>query len=66
MYEQVMDLHELFQFLNITNFTLVGYSMGGRIALSLCACIIQSMSNGLVLESASPGLQSEAEQTEHE
>ena len=34
MCEQLMDLHALIQSLNITNFTLVGYSMGGRIALA--------------------------------
>lgn len=60
MYEQVMDLHELFQFLKITNFTLVGYSMGGRIALAYALAFPKHVKR-LVLESASPGLQSEAD-----
>lgn len=60
MYEQVMDLHELFLFLNVTNFTLVGYSMGGRIALAYALAFPKYVKQ-LVLESASPGLQSEAD-----
>lgn len=60
MYEQVMDLHELFLFLNVTNFTLVGYSMGGRIALAYALAFPKHVKR-LVLESASPGLQSEAD-----
>lgn len=60
MYEQVMDLHELFLFLNVTNFTLVGYSMGGRIALAYALAFPKHVKQ-LVLESASPGLQSEAD-----
>ncbi|EPD54038.1 2-succinyl-6-hydroxy-2,4-cyclohexadiene-1-carboxylate synthase [Paenisporosarcina sp. HGH0030] len=60
MYEQVMDLHELFLFLNVTNFSLVGYSMGGRIALAYALAFPKHVKR-LVLESASPGLQSEAD-----
>ena len=32
--EQIEDLNELFHQLNWTDFTLVGYSMGGRLALA--------------------------------
>ncbi|WP_342543196.1 2-succinyl-6-hydroxy-2,4-cyclohexadiene-1-carboxylate synthase [Paenisporosarcina sp. FSL H8-0542] len=60
MYDQVMDLHELFLFLNVTNFSLVGYSMGGRIALAYALAFPKHVKR-LVLESASPGLQSEAD-----
>jgi len=59
--EQFMDLHELFVSLHMTNFTLVGYSMGGRIALAF-ALEYPNMVNRLILESASPGLITHKEQ----
>ncbi|WP_235753913.1 2-succinyl-6-hydroxy-2,4-cyclohexadiene-1-carboxylate synthase [Psychrobacillus sp. INOP01] len=51
--EQIADLHSLFQQLQWSNFTLVGYSMGGRLALSYAN---QYPIKGLILESSSPGL----------
>lgn len=42
---------------------LLGYSMGGRLALGL-ACTYPHLVNRLILESASPGLQTEAERAE--
>lgn len=49
------DLHKLFQHLELEKFFLVGYSMGGRTALTYTVRYPQSI-QGLVLESASPGL----------
>ncbi len=56
--EQIEDLHELFQQLEWSNFTLVGYSMGGRLALAYAA---KYPVDTLVLESSSPGLENEKE-----
>ena len=56
--EQIEDLHALFQQLQWTNFTLVGYSMGGRLALAY-AC--QYPVKRLILESSSPGLSEKEE-----
>ena len=61
MSEQVLDLHALFVSLQVSDFTLVGYSMGGRIALAYALHYPEHVKR-LVLESASPGLQSETEQ----
>lgn len=58
--EQLMDLHELFVSLHMINFTLVGYSMGGRVALAF-ALEYPNMVNQLILESASPGLKTHKE-----
>lgn len=60
MTEQVKDLEALFEALNVNNFTLLGYSMGGRVALSYAAQYPKRIKQ-LILESASPGLASEAE-----
>lgn len=49
------DLHGLFQHLELDTFFLVGYSMGGRTALSYTVKYPESV-RGLILESASPGL----------
>lgn len=51
--EQIADLQALFQQLQWSNFTLVGYSMGGRLALSYAS---QYPVKKLILESSSPGL----------
>ncbi|WP_274307805.1 2-succinyl-6-hydroxy-2,4-cyclohexadiene-1-carboxylate synthase [Solibacillus daqui] len=53
---QVDVLHALFQQLNLQKFTLLGYSMGGRVALSY-AVEFPVRIEQLLLESASPGLQ---------
>ncbi|MCH7322491.1 2-succinyl-6-hydroxy-2,4-cyclohexadiene-1-carboxylate synthase [Solibacillus sp. MA9] len=52
---QVDMLHGLFQQLNVQKFALLGYSMGGRVALSYAVKHPQNMEH-LLLESASPGL----------
>ncbi|MEK4230422.1 2-succinyl-6-hydroxy-2,4-cyclohexadiene-1-carboxylate synthase [Solibacillus sp. FSL H8-0538] len=54
---QVQLLEELFAKLELERFTLLGYSMGGRVALSYAACYPQRIEQ-LILESASPGLAS--------
>lgn len=51
--EQIADLHALFQHLQWSDFTLVGYSMGGRLALSYAS---KYPVKRLILESSSPGL----------
>ncbi|ANU23775.1 2-succinyl-6-hydroxy-2,4-cyclohexadiene-1-carboxylate synthase [Planococcus donghaensis] len=58
MERQLEDLDALFDQLALDTFTLVGYSMGGRIALAY-ACHYPKRLTGLILESASPGLDSE-------
>lgn len=55
---QLSILHELFFELNVQTFTLIGYSMGGRIALSYAARYPDQIDQ-LILESASPGLANE-------
>lgn len=60
MDEQLADLEALFSQLKITNFTLVGYSMGGRIALAYTNKYPERVRT-LILESASPGLKTVAE-----
>lgn len=57
MREQVLDLHTLLNSLHISDFTLVGYSMGGRIALAYALTYPDHVKR-LVLESASPGIES--------
>ena len=54
------DLNELLNFLQIEKVNLLGYSMGGRVALSF-ACQYPTMVNSLILESSSPGLKTEQE-----
>ncbi|TQR14690.1 2-succinyl-6-hydroxy-2,4-cyclohexadiene-1-carboxylate synthase [Psychrobacillus soli] len=56
--EQLRELHALFQQLEWTHFTLVGYSMGGRLALAYAA---KYPVDALILESSSPGLAGEEE-----
>ncbi len=55
MEQQLKDLDELFSTLRLKQFTLIGYSMGGRIALAYAVNYPDRIST-LVLESASPGL----------
>lgn len=59
----VSDLFSLFQKLKIDKADLLGYSMGGRLALSF-AVKHPSLVRKLVLESASPGLKTEGERLE--
>ncbi len=51
--EQIEDLHELFIQQDWTDFTLAGYSMGGRLALAYAE---KYPVKRLILESSSPGL----------
>lgn len=60
---QIRDLEKLFAKLGLARFSLVGYSMGGRTALAY-AVTHPDQIEVLVLESASPGLISTAEQQE--
>ncbi|MCL1631750.1 2-succinyl-6-hydroxy-2,4-cyclohexadiene-1-carboxylate synthase [Sporolactobacillus sp. CPB3-1] len=60
IFEAAKDLCALLDFLNIDRVLLLGYSMGGRLALSF-ACLYPERTAGLILESASPGLKTEKE-----
>lgn len=60
MEEQLKDLEQVFECLDLTTFTLVGYSMGGRIALGY-TIKYQARVEALILESSSPGLKTEEE-----
>lgn len=55
------ELKALLKYLNLTAVHLLGYSMGGRTALSF-ALYYPEMIHTLILESSSPGLKSEDEQ----
>lgn len=59
--EQVNDLIGIVTVLDIKGFAVVGYSMGGRLALGL-ACTYPERVTHLVLESSSPGLRTQTEQ----
>lgn len=61
MLEQLFDLEEIFNALHLQSFTLLGYSMGGRVALSYAVAYPQRIKN-LILESSSPGLKTHEEQ----
>src|SRR5699024_8653544 len=63
MHDLVEQLHDFFKQLNLTKFHLLGYSMGGRIALSY-ANVYPEQIQSLILESASPGLKDEEERKE--
>lgn len=60
MHEQVADLEAVFNYLDIPSFMLLGYSMGGRVALAYTISLPMRVA-GLILESASPGLRTEQE-----
>lgn len=51
----VFDIKTLLERLGLSKIVVLGYSMGGRIALSF-ACEYPSLVQALILESASPGL----------
>lgn len=55
MRHQVLDLTGIFDRLRIKQADVLGYSMGGRVALSL-ACMYPDRVRRLILESGSPGL----------
>ena len=59
---QVELLHELFHHLQLDTFSLVGYSMGGRVALSYAVRYPSGIKH-LLLESASAGLMDEKQRT---
>ncbi|MGE8006363.1 2-succinyl-6-hydroxy-2,4-cyclohexadiene-1-carboxylate synthase [Lysinibacillus sp. NPDC093216] len=63
MQEQIQDLEEVFVQLQLKKFTLLGYSMGGRIALSYAISYPERIDK-LILESASPGLRTSKERSE--
>lgn len=60
MEETVEDLAELFSRLRIEKAILLGYSMGGRVALSFASTYPEQV-EAMILESSSPGLQQEEE-----
>ena len=60
---QLQLLHEVFQRLQLDRFTLLGYSMGGRVALSYAVQYPEQIEK-LLLESASPGLVDEGARQE--
>jgi 2-succinyl-6-hydroxy-2,4-cyclohexadiene-1-carboxylate synthase len=59
----VADLREILRFFQLPKINLLGYSMGGRLALYF-ATIYPQLIGKLILESASPGLQTESERQE--
>ncbi|MFD1205170.1 MULTISPECIES: 2-succinyl-6-hydroxy-2,4-cyclohexadiene-1-carboxylate synthase [Sporosarcina] len=63
MEQIVEDLHCIFKQIDLDKFSLIGYSMGGRVALSYAIAHSESL-NSLLLESASPGLKSEEQRAE--
>ncbi|GGA76451.1 2-succinyl-6-hydroxy-2,4-cyclohexadiene-1-carboxylate synthase [Ornithinibacillus halotolerans] len=54
------DIHHILENIGIQTYHLVGYSMGGRTALTY-ATFYQNELKSLILESASPGIESERE-----
>lgn len=60
MEETARDLAALLDQLNLNRVHILGYSMGGRIALSF-ACFFPMRVQSLILESASPGLRTTGE-----
>ncbi|GAB3800612.1 2-succinyl-6-hydroxy-2,4-cyclohexadiene-1-carboxylate synthase [Virgibacillus kimchii] len=65
MEEACRDLDQLFSRLKLGSFHLLGYSMGGRTALSY-VMLYQDRVKSLILESASPGLASEKERIDRQ
>ncbi len=58
--DQTADLAGLFQYLGLHNFFLLGYSMGGRLALRV-AINTQARISGLILESTTCGIEDSLE-----
>lgn len=65
MAEQVEDLEALCIEMNLSTFVLVGYSMGGRIALAYAYQYPNRVAT-LIVESASPGLKTAQERQERQ
>ncbi|WP_243300134.1 2-succinyl-6-hydroxy-2,4-cyclohexadiene-1-carboxylate synthase [Bacillus litorisediminis] len=65
MNEQVEDLNQIRKQLSFDSIELLGYSMGGRVALSY-TILKKPYVKKLILESSSPGLISEAERIERQ
>jgi len=65
MEEVVEDIKEILQYLKIDRTNMIGYSMGGRLALSFAITYPQCVRR-LVLESSSPGLKKELERKERQ
>ncbi len=63
MSHQTADLEQAVTALGLEQFLLIGYSMGGRVALGYASAYPERIS-GLLLESASPGLAEERERQE--
>ena len=62
MLSVVEDVKKILEILEITKTDMLGYSMGGRLALSF-AIQYPELVRKLILESSSPGLQTEEERT---
>ncbi len=60
MEEQMKDIREILRHYRVEQVRIIGYSMGGRIALSF-AVKYPSLVKQLIVESSSPGLQTEEE-----
>ncbi|PIC64263.1 2-succinyl-6-hydroxy-2,4-cyclohexadiene-1-carboxylate synthase [Sporosarcina sp. P13] len=60
MDEQIEDLHQLLEELQIVRPIVLGYSMGGRVALGYTATYPDQVAS-LLLESSSPGLRTDEE-----
>lgn len=65
MERQLEDLESIFRELKLSQFSLLGYSMGGRTALAY-AYEYPDRVNKLILESASPGLMLEADRLQRQ
>lgn len=63
MEQFVDDLHELTRYIRLYTFHLLGYSLGGRSALSYALRYPKTIQS-LILESSSPGLRTEEERDE--
>ncbi|ARF18817.1 2-succinyl-6-hydroxy-2,4-cyclohexadiene-1-carboxylate synthase [Sporosarcina ureae] len=61
MEEQIKDLYEVLQKLEIEKTVVIGYSMGGRVALGFTVMYPEKVTS-LVLESSSPGLRTSEQQ----
>ena len=63
MHWAIQDIVALLDDLELPHVALLGYSMGGRVALRLALAVPERI-DGLILESASPGINAESERRE--